>query len=80
LKQFEAVRDFLYLKMRGVKDAAHHPPVAQPTATPTPVAGANPNPDTELAATLREVTQELRALRLALETKAGADVKGPGHV
>ncbi len=80
LKQFEAVRDFLYLKMRGVKDAAQHPPAAQPAATPAPAAGASPTTEAELAATLREVTQELRALRQALESRSGVDAKGPGHV
>ena len=80
LKQFEAVRDFLYLKMRGVKDAAHHPPVVPAAHTPTPAASASPNADAELAATLREVTQELRALRLTLATRSGTDAKGPDHV
>ncbi|MBL9202909.1 MAG: PH domain-containing protein [Opitutaceae bacterium] len=52
LQEFEAVRDFLYARMRGVKD---HP------ATPTP---ANyPTADAELAAVMREVVGELRALR-----------------
>ena len=44
LKQFDAVRDFLYLKMRGVKDAAHHPPVALPAAPPAPPANLHPTP------------------------------------
>ncbi len=61
LKEFEAVRDFLYSKMRGVKD--HHPAHAAATsATPSPA-------DAELAATLREVARELRELRLALPAR-----------
>lgn len=80
LKQFEAVRDFLYLKMRGVKDAAHHPSVALGSVTTAPAAGAGPTADAELAAVLREVTQELRALRQALAARSGADAKGPDHV
>lgn len=55
LQEFEAVRDFLYSKMRGVKD--HPAPPGQNFPTPSATA------DTELAATLRAVTAELRALR-----------------
>lgn len=66
LREFEAVRDFLYHQMRGVKDPA--PKTAAPAAT-------NPGPsaahDAELAATLRAVAAELRATRLALEAKNG---------
>ena len=62
LQEFEAVRDFLYSKMRGVKDPHH----AAPVATPAP-AGGN---EGELAGTLREVAAELRAIRLALGQRA----------
>lgn len=55
LKEFEAVRDFLYSKMRGVKA-----PAARPGAAAAPS-------DAELAAALREVAAELRATREALE-------------
>ncbi len=79
LKQFEAVRDFLYSKMRGVKDATHHNPTATSPA-PAAVAGLDSAVAGEVAITLREVTRELRAIRQALETKAGVDPKGPGHV
>ncbi len=79
LKQFEAVRDFLYSKMRGVKDSAHHHPVVN-TSAPTTVAGLDSAVAAEVATTLREVTRELRAIRQALETKTDADPKGPGHV
>ena len=58
LKEFEAVRDFLYSKMRGVKDGHH--------AAPTTTGADNPATDTELAATLREVAAELRELRRQL--------------
>ncbi len=60
LKEFEAVRDFLYSKMRGVKDHA-------PAAT-APRAAASEG-DVELAATLREVARELREIRLALPAR-----------
>jgi len=62
LKEFEAVRDFLYNRMRGVKDEA-------PARSPAP-GGADPGPaDPELAAVLREVATELRALRAELAAR-----------
>ena len=62
LKEFEAVRDFLYSKMRGVKD--HPAPAAAPA--PTLIHPAN---EGELATVLREVAGELRAVRIALEAR-----------
>ena len=59
-KEFEAVRDFLYSKMRGVKDPAHKPAAS---------AGAVPPHEAELAAALREVARELRETRLALQAR-----------
>lgn len=70
LKEFEAVRDFLYSKMRGIKDA---PAAAQPQSD-VPVSTAN----SELAAALREVAVELRAVRAAL-AESNATGKEP-HV
>ena len=52
LLEFEAVRDFVYSKMRGLKGAAPAP------VTPTATAGA-----VDLAETLREIAAEIRALR-----------------
>ncbi|MDB6114554.1 MAG: rane-flanked domain [Lacunisphaera sp.] len=69
-KEFEAVRDFLYSKMRGVKDPAHKSAVVPP-ATPA----ASPAQTDELAAALREVARELRETRLALQTRG----KDSGH-
>ena len=69
LKEFEALRDFLYSRMRGVKDHAHSPvPAAATAAVPT---GSDQG---ELVAALRETTAELRAVREAL-----AAGKNPGH-
>lgn len=59
LHEFEAVRDFLYSKMRGVRGGA-----GQPAA---PVRSSSP--DGDLAAALREVAAELRAVREALEKR-----------
>jgi putative membrane protein len=69
-KEFEAVRDFLYSKMRGVKDPAHK--VAAPGGAAAP---ASAPADPELAAALREVARELRETRLALQARP----KDPGH-
>jgi putative membrane protein len=66
LHQFEAVRDFLYAKMRGNRD---------PAARSAAVAGGGSEAITdasELTAALREVTAELREVRRQLERR-GAD-------
>ncbi len=70
LQEFEAVRDFLYSKMRGVKDPGHKP------AAP---ASAAPGQEAELAAALREVARELRETRLALSAR-GSGAKDSTHV
>jgi uncharacterized protein len=71
-KQYEAVRDFLYSKTRGIKDPAHKS--APATASP-----ATP-PSTELTEALREVARELRETRLALAARSPDPKKDPGHV
>jgi putative membrane protein len=58
IKEFEPLRDFLYARMRGVKDAPH-PAVAAGTA---PVGGDS----AELVAALRQTAAELRAVRETL--------------
>lgn len=65
LKEFEAVRDFLYSKMRGVKDGTRHPQTTNATAETAATSAA----DAELAAALREVARELRATREALAAR-----------
>lgn len=57
LHEFELVRDFLYTKMRGVRG----------TAAPSDTTAA-PH-ENDLAAALREVARELRAVREALEKR-----------
>lgn len=56
---FEAVRDFLYERMRGAREgaAARASQAAQPVSVPAD----------ELAGLLREIASELRAVRVALE-------------
>jgi membrane protein YdbS with pleckstrin-like domain len=80
IKEFEAVRDFLYLKMRGVKDPH---PLRAASASGTPgTAGHHGSPVTteELAAVLRETAQELRALREALTREPAPRPEGGRHV
>jgi putative membrane protein len=68
IKEFEALRDFLYSRMRGVKDHAHHP-VATSSAAPTATTPALASGSGELAAALRETAAELRAVREALAAR-----------
>lgn len=62
IREFEALRDFLYSRMRGVKD--HAPASAAPVLAPTSTTAvaSTESPDA-LAAALRETAAELRALR-----------------
>lgn len=61
LHEFELVRDFLYSKMRGVRASSHGAAAA---------ADAVVQPENDLAAALREVASELRAVREALEKRS----------
>lgn len=61
--EFERLRDFLYSKMRGTKGPSETPGTAVSTR---PVSEPQPAAD-DLAAILREVAAEVRALRTALE-------------
>jgi len=74
IKEFEALRDFLYARMRGVKDAHHHAtagvPQAQASLAGAPaLAGPASGATDELAAALREAAQELRAVRESLAAR-----------
>ncbi len=73
IKEFEALRDFLYSRMRGVKDHHTH---ATPTSAP---ATATSSPD-EVAAALREAVAELRAIRQALEAQKSRGTGDARHV
>jgi len=59
LLEFEAIRDYLYTRMRGARDHGHAPPHAQAAAVPAGAAD-------ELTAVLREVAAELRAVGQAI--------------
>jgi uncharacterized protein len=81
----EAVRDFLYSRMRGMRDLpatggpATRPVVGVPTgsadisAAPGPAQSGGRHDEAELAAVLREVAGELRAIRSEL---GGAKLAG----
>ena len=71
LQEFEAIRDFLYSRMRGVKDHA------RPAATESTPPPSHATSDPELAATLREVAAELRAVRLALAARNSGNPPSP---
>ncbi len=75
IKEFEALRDFLYGRMRGVKGSHVH------ATTPLTSASEVSAPDgAELATALREVTTELRAVRQLLEKRPGASLNENRHV
>jgi putative membrane protein len=60
IPQFEAMRDFLYTRMRGARDRAAH--------------AGEPHGEDELAGVLREIAAEVRAIRAALPpAREGAD-------
>lgn len=56
VQEFEAVRDFLYSKMRGASDE------------PEGADGSAPDAADELTSILRQIAQELRAIREKMET------------
>ena len=73
LREFEAIRDFLYMRMRGVKDHGH----AISSAGATPAASAPGTvPEAELAAVLREVARELHHIRVALDSRPTGSLRG----
>ena len=65
LLEYQAVRDFLYSRMRGVKEKTTHP--ASPRTAGQAVASLDAKTAEELTATLRAVCDELRAMRQAIE-------------
>ncbi len=64
--EFERLRDFLYSKMRGTKGPAEAPVAAVPVGSAGPASEPQSAGD-DLAAILREVAAEVRALRTAME-------------
>lgn len=64
LTEFEAVRDFVYAKMRGIKESTRKRPVVMPSPAPAGNGGGG-----DLAQLLGAVADELRAIRSALEAR-----------
>jgi putative membrane protein len=64
VQEFELVRDFLYAKMRGSRDRSARPGAAD--ARGGGVESADP-----VVAALRQVSEDLRAVRMALENRDG---------
>jgi putative membrane protein len=63
LLEFEAIRDFLYARMRGYRERA---------SAPVDVAGRDEREvESEVTALLRDAVAELRAARIALEGRSG---------
>lgn len=75
VKEFEALRDFLYSRMRGVKETH-----AQPTASSQSSSAVTAPPADELTAALRETARELRALRAVLEKRSNTRPEETRHV
>ncbi|MEO7599682.1 MAG: PH domain-containing protein [Opitutus sp.] len=75
IKEFEGLRDFLYSRMRGVKDGQGHPPAVTNSSVPAGAASSD-----ELTTTLREVARELRGVREALASRDRQHPEGPRHV
>lgn len=71
-RDFEAVRDFLYSRMRGARQGAHAGALPAP-GEDAPGAGAAGGGTAEVAAALREVARELRAVREALSIERGGE-------
>ena len=67
--EFEAIRDYLYTRMRGSRD----PQGASPRASAAGIAIDNASMQ-ELAQTLREVATELRGVRQALDGRERGDL------
>ena len=74
LKEYEAVRDFLYARMRGVQYEHSHT-----SATPVDSGARASSGDAAVAQALRDVASELRAVRELLETR-GSRSSGDGRL
>lgn len=73
IRQARALRDFLYVRMRGAKGLPA--PGVEAPAGERPMEAGHASAG-EVAAALREAAAELRALRLAIEARRGPDASG----
>jgi uncharacterized membrane protein YdbT with pleckstrin-like domain len=67
-KEYEAIRDFLYTRMRGYQSTMAATPAVPITATGTALA-ANSAADNEVIELLRQINSELRRTREAIEKR-----------
>jgi len=74
-RDFEAVRDFLYSRMRGARQGARAGTLPEP-GEDAPRLAVPAESTTEVAAALREVARELRAVREALSAGSGRGGEG----
>lgn len=63
---YEAVRDFIYARMRGVREESA--PASPPMASPLAAAPAGQDDDA-LAGLLHQIAEELRGIRTALDSR-----------
>lgn len=80
-KEFEAIRDFLYTRMRGYQAQSHSASAAHSTRAPTTsVAVPLTNENAEMVSLLLSIRDELRRTREALESrKPLASAPPPSH-
>ncbi|MGD8438970.1 MAG: PH domain-containing protein [Holophagae bacterium] len=74
LREARALRDFLYVRMRGAKGLAA--PGVGASGAPHEMQGGGGVAADEVAAALREAAAELRAVRRALEARIGSSSDG----
>jgi membrane protein YdbS with pleckstrin-like domain len=74
IKEFGPLRDFLYARMRGVRDSHPHP--TSPGQISVPI---SPPPVDELTAALRDTVRELRGVREALEKRGRSQTTDTRH-
>ncbi len=68
-KEFEAIRDFLYTRMRGYQAQPHSAGIPRDTGTPPVSAGALAGDNSEMVSLLLSIRDELRRTREALELR-----------
>ena len=77
-KEYEAIRDFLYTRMRGYQTAPRAAAVRPAAAAAAPAAGVPVGNDAELVTLLHGIRDELRRTRELLEARSNKP--SPPHV
>ena len=76
-KEFEAIRDFLYTRMRGYQAQPHSAATPRDTNAPPVSAGARAGDSPEMVSLLLSIRDELRRTREALESRKPASPEPP---